>query len=315
MEASLYGEGGFYQTRRPTEDFYTAPELHPAFGELLAAEVAARLRRTAEKAKGPLWVVEAGCGDGRLFRAVAAGLRGALPELFPDLMFGLVDRSTAALGSALEAEFQPRGRLVGCASLETLPAFSGVLYSNELIDALPFHLLEKRGGKVDEVVVKNGRPSLAPIEDSRLADAAAAVGPALDEGSRHAVCLDRAKWLALAASKLRVGFVVTVDYGRRYPAEAPVPVKTYKKHRLGDDPFQGGDITANVDFEAMIREGEAAGLKLESYETLSSFLMRLGVAERFERAAEYSERNKLKTLIHPEGMGEIFKVLIQSKGL
>ena len=73
-----------------------------------------------------------------------------------------------------------------------------------------------------------------------------------------------------------------------------------------------------MDFEALIGEGEKRGLALESYESLSKFLIEGGMISWMEAAsgddsAAYRERAKLKTLIHPEGMGEVFKVLIQSK--
>ena len=42
MEASLYSPNGYYPTREAKADFYTAPELHPAFAEILASEAASR---------------------------------------------------------------------------------------------------------------------------------------------------------------------------------------------------------------------------------------------------------------------------------
>lgn len=317
MEASLYSEPeGFYQRRIPGEDFYTAPELHPAFAAVLSTELARLLGEVARTGRKPR-LVEAGCGDGTLFRAVVEGIKGSVPDLFGKLDFALVERSRPALATALTRSQDLGPRLVGASSLDELEPFSGVLYSNELLDALPFHLLEKHDGRVWEVLVEdNGEPRLAPPPAGPLSAAAEAVLEGLGEGGRHAVCLQRADWLGQVASKLRSGFLVTIDYGRRYPPDAPVTPKTYRRHHLGSDLFAlGQDITAPVDFQAMMVEGKRVGLEPERFETMGGFLLERGIGDWFEKTTDYSERNRLKTLIHPEGMGEIFKVLVQSKGL
>jgi len=325
MEASLYGlPAGFYQTREAGADFYTAPELHPAFGRLLGAEVASLLRRLEEGGEpGPYRVVEAGCGEGTLFPPVLQGLREALPDLAPSLRWALADRSPGALARALDRARETGIEAEGVPVVSSLEPSPGVIYSNELLDALPFHLLEKREDRMVEVLFDlSGRPAWGEVPDGPLRRAAARVGPFLAEGGRHVVCPGRGAWLREAAAGLTRGFILSVDYGRRYPGDVPVPVKTFRAHRLGEDPFESPgrtDLTAPVDFEEVISEGEAAGLALEWYGTLGTFLLDRGILGKVQDVGEglkgFQERARLKTLFHPEGMGEAFKVLIQSKGM
>jgi SAM-dependent MidA family methyltransferase len=320
METALYDpERGFYSTREKTADFYTAPELHGAYGAVLADRAAGLLARCGE---GPLTLFEGGCCDGTLACQVARRLREAHAPLAARLRFVLVERNRKDLTTAarrLTAFGMPVEALT---SVEKLHAFRGVLYSNELIDALPFHVLERRGDEVLELHVdETGREALRPLSRPELAAPAAAVRDALEEGGRHAVSLEARAWFTTAAHRLSAGFILTADYGKRFPAEVPNPPRSFRAHAVETELTREEgtrDLTASADFEALVQAGEKAGLALESYESLSRFLLDGGI-ERFfaaasgDDASSYKSRAKLKTLVHPEGMGEAFKVLIQRK--
>ncbi|MFI5361918.1 MAG: SAM-dependent methyltransferase [Elusimicrobiota bacterium] len=324
MESALYDpESGFYSTRTQTADFYTAPELHPAFGAVLADRLAALLRRARSARPGEaLAVVEAGCGDGTLAAAVARRLREKHADVAAGLRFVLVERSRRDLTEATRRLTAFGLHVDACTGLERLPNFSGVLYSNELFDALPSHLLQKNAGRMAEVYVDSeSRQFLGELSTPALAPHAAAIAPALADGERHAVNLAAPRWLADAAARLNAGFLLTLDYGKRFTSETPNAPRAYRRHRLESEltavPGEQ-DLTVPADFSALIAAGEAAGAALESYESLSRFLLEGGI-ETFIAAADgsdassYKERAQLKTLIHPEGMGEAFKVLIQRK--
>lgn len=320
MESALYDpETGYYSVREKTADFYTAPELHPAFGAVLADRLAVFLEETA--APWPT-LVEAGCGDGTLACQVARRLRETAPALAARLRFALVERNRRDLTTAARRLSAFGIPVHACTDLAQLPSFAGVLYSNELLDALPVHLLEKRGGEVLEVfVADDGSERLAPLSRPELAPYAAALREALPEGGRHAASLEAPAWIAAAAAKVLSGRVLSVDYGKRFAPGTPNPPRAFRRHSVGDDLTSAPgarDLTASVDFEAVIAAGAAAGLALESYQSLSKFLVDGGIERCFaaaggEDAASYKERAQLKTLIHPEGMGEAFKVLIQRK--
>jgi SAM-dependent MidA family methyltransferase len=326
MESALYDpEKGYYSTRAQTADFYTAPELHPAFGGVLADRLASLLQRVrAEKPGEPLTLVEAGAGDGTLALQVARRLREKHPGEAEALRFILLERSRKDLTTAsrrLTAFGIPVEAFTG---VERLPKFSGVLYSNELLDALPSHLLEKRDGEVLEVYVdEGGQAALGPVSTLELAVHAMKIAPVLSEGERHAVGLEAPRWLTSAAQCLNAGFIVSLDYGKRLTEATPNAPRAYRNHRIEDDlTSEPGtkDLTVPVDFAALIHAGEAAGAGLESYSTLARFLLDGGIEAWFQAAAgagasSYKERAQLKTLIHPEGMGEAFKVLVQRKAI
>ncbi|MBI4371891.1 MAG: SAM-dependent methyltransferase [Elusimicrobia bacterium] len=324
MESALYDpERGFYSTRAQSADFYTAPELHPAFGAVLADRLAALLRREAAAAPGAgLTLVEAGCGDGTLAAQVARRLRERHADAAAGLRFALVERSRRDLTTAARRLTAFGLRVEAATSLDSLPRFRGALYSNELIDALPVHLLEKRAGEVREVYVDaENRTAAGPLSRPELEDAAAALRDTLEEGERHAVSLEARAWIAGAAARLESGFLVTVDYGKRFPSGAPNPPRAYRRHAQETDltsrPGER-DLTASVDFEVLIAAGAAAGLALESYQSLSRWLLDGGIQtwlgpDAGDDLALYKDRAQIKTLLHPEGMGEAFKVLVQRK--
>lgn len=322
METSLYDpERGFYAVREKSADFYTAPELHGAFGSVLADRLAGLLARCGE---GPLMLVEGGCGDGTLACQVARRLREAHAPLAARLTFVLIERNRKDLTEAVRRLTAFAPKVAAYTSVEKLHAFAGVLYSNELIDALPFHVLQKRGADVLELGVgEDGAETLAPLSRPELAAHAAAVKDSLGEGERHAVSLEAAAWMTTAAHRLTRGFVLTADYGKRFAPDAPNPPRSYRAHSVETELSRDAglrDLTASADFETLIKTGEASGLALASYESLSRFLVDGGIERHFAAAAgddasSYRERAKLKTLMHPEGMGEVFKVLIQRKNI
>jgi SAM-dependent MidA family methyltransferase len=319
MESALYDpERGYYSIREKAADFYTAPELHAAFGAVLADRLAVLLDRVAT---GPLFLVEAGCGDGTLACQVARRLREKHPALADRVSFVLVERGRKDLTTAVRRLTAFGVTVTACTEIGKIPPFSGVLYTNELLDALPVHLLESRGGEIREVFVDGeGRAVCGPLSLPELEPAASALS-GLQEGARHAVGLEAKAWLASAASRVVEGFIVSIDYGKRFAPGTANPPRAFHRHAVETELTRepgAQDLTASVDFEALIGEGERRGLALESYESLSKFLIDGGLISWMEAAAgddsaAYRERAKLKTLIHPEGMGEVFKVLIQRK--
>ncbi len=323
-ETALYHpERGFYARRRPTEHFYTAPELHPAFGMTLARALALWLDELRSRSIPPPYtILEMGSGSGLLARQLREGLRRERPELAADLCWVLVERSRDRLLESLAGFDDVPGRVLGCERLSEAPVFRGIFLSNELADALPFHVLEKREGRVRELYVdEGGQGVLGELSTRELVPHAEAVADSLQEGQRHAVCLESLSWLREAAGRLECGVLATIDYGKRLaPGDVNAP-RSYHRHTVGSsllsDPGQR-DLTAPVDFSALIAQGEKLGLAPASFTSMARFLIDHGILDWLPAgsdAATVTDRAKLKTLVHPEGMGEAFKVLVQKKRL
>ena len=125
--------------------------------------------------------------------------------------------------------------------------------------------------------------------------------------------------MGAVASKLECGAVITVDYGDAAPAPRANAPRFFFRHSTGGDVlarFGRQDLTASVDFNRLIEEGRRRGLQDASFRSMGRFLLDRGALERLSAGnspAVYAERNRLKTLFHPGGMGEAFKVLIQEK--
>lgn len=324
MEAALYDpERGFYARRIPAEDFYTAPELHPAFGGAVARALARRLGELKTLGvPGPYTLVEMGSGSGLLARQILLSLKKEAPALAEETVYVLIERTREMLLSSMVSLSGAAEKLMGYARLEDLEPCRGIFFSNELVDAFPVHVLEKRGGEVLELYAgPNGATSPGPLSTPLLEPHAKAVASALQEGERHCVNLDMGPWLSAVCAKLEMGFLMTIDYGKRFAAGQINPPRTFFKHstddRLDENPGRK-DITADVDFEQLRLEGEKRGLSLGFYGSLSRFLLDHGIEDwlpQGEDAASFKARAQIKTLLHPEAMGEVFKVMVQGKGV
>jgi len=132
-------------------------------------------------------------------------------------------------------------------------------------------------------------------------------------------------WWTEAARLLQHGKLITIDYGfvdeqSRLEKSGDGTIRAYRKHQPSSDILANPgeqDLTANVDFQAIQKAGEAAGLRTELLEMQEQFLTKI-----FARAWNDSnfsskwtpEKNRqFQTLIHPEHLGRQFRVLVQGK--
>jgi len=242
IELALYHpEHGFYETgggAGKRGDFLTSPEVGPLFGAVLARALDSWWRELGEP--DPFTVVEAGAGRG----ALAAAVLGAGPACGPALRYVAVERS-----GALRAE-QPNG-VESAASLPAGP-FTGVVLANELLDNLPFGLLERQAEGWAEVRVTDGLAEVlvaVPFGGAPEADLAP------DAPVKGRIPLQRAAraWIDAAAGLVRPGRVVVIDYADASPSLARRPwtewVRTYRGHGRGGHPLAdlgGQDVTCEV---------------------------------------------------------------------
>jgi SAM-dependent MidA family methyltransferase len=178
-------------------------------------------------------------------------------------------------------------------------------------------------GKFIEVL---GEPSAPAIERYFREQ-----GIALQEGQEAEACLDACRWIEDAGQAIGQGFVMTIDYGHEAHAlydeqHNRGTLLAYIGHRVTEkvlDVPGEQDLTSHVNFTALQVWGRRAGLQRTGLVTQSQFLVALGKANEFADLYEpgQSEIEKLrarlllKNLIHPEGLGEKFQVLIQHTGI
>lgn len=332
MTLALYAPGmGYYSGGAhkfgAAGDFITAPEISPAFGETLARQAAQVMALSA-----PM-ILEVGAGSGRLAADLLRALErdGTLPERYAilDLSGELRERQRDTLTRELPHLVE---RVVW---LDRLPErFDGLVLANELLDALPVQLVRWEDTGIFErgVAWENDRFIWRDRPASgRLADAARhlAAETAIPPAYVSEIGLAAADWTRAWGEILGRGALVLIDYGfprheYYHPQRSTGTLMCHYRHRAHDDPFflPGlQDITAHVDFTAIVEAGFDAGLDFLGYTLQESFLVNCGIGEWFERAGESTLRDRvarsqaLQKLLSPAEMGELFKVVALGKGI
>lgn len=342
MGACLYQPGLGYYTSPGRKvgaegDFYTSITVHAAFGRVIAREIAQMWRCMGGPADFTL--VECGAGNGRLACDIMDFLAEREPEVYRGLRLVLVEKEPS-LESAQRSMLAAHVERIVWLSPDEFAAgrftFCGCLYSNELIDALPVHrvLMTPEGLREFYVTLKDGElaEELGELSTPAIAEYLERVAIELHPGQQAEVNLNGPEWLSSVSRALQRGFVLTVDYG--YPAEelyAPLRKRgtllCYYRHQTEENPYIRlglQDITTHVDFTSLMRRGEELGLRNDWFGEQYRFLMAAGIIEELEELerSSLSDEEKLrlrltlKKLIVPQGgMGDTFRVLVQSKGL
>ena len=340
MEAALYdAEGGYYCRHDLTRwgragDYRTSPERSPLFAATFARYFA---KLHTELGSPALWTIcEAGAGPGIFARGVLETLEREHPQVFRATRYLLDEIGPASRAQAAQS-LSRFGDRVGFTRLadEGPPLGKGIVFSNELIDALPVHRVVVRGGRLRESCVGlDGAGGFVWVERDpttpRLAEHFARLGVSLAEGQAAEVNLEAEGWLARVAQKLTRGFVVTIDYGAEAeelydPSMRPAgTLRAFRAHRLSEDLLADPgdqDLTSTINWTQLRRAGERAGLRTLLCERQDAFLLRAGFLEQLEaataRAADEAERASLRLsareMILPGGMSGSFQVLVQEK--
>jgi SAM-dependent MidA family methyltransferase len=344
MEAALYDpESGYYaraaQRSGRAGDFFTSVDVGPLFGQLLErqiAEMADILHSTSggdRAPDSPVDVVEAGAGNGRLATDVLRAARSRDSGWYDRIRLHLVEASPAARAAQAGVLGELAERLA-TSSADLPPSFEGVLFANELLDALPVHQVVMREDGLREVYV-DARRTLAegPLSTPALSDYLARLGVALQPGWRAEINLRAVDWVRDAARRLRRGFLVLIDYGHEadelYSAtHAGGTLTSFTRHTASgaharrDRPTwleRPGeqDLTSHVDFTSVRLAAEDEGLSTIGFLDQTYFILGLltqggGMSSLDERAGS-SDLRRLKTLLMPGGLGSSHKVLILGK--
>ena len=332
MELALYTPGlGYYSggARKfgADGDFVTAPELSPVFSQTIGAQVAQILAISAPQ------IIEVGAGSGRLAADLLLELerRSALPE-----SYSILDLSGELRARQRETIDERAPHLLNRVSwLDRLPEhFDGLVLANELLDAMPAHLVVWCNEGIDErgVGIENNQFAWRDRPASgRLLKRAEALAEerSLPAGYLSEICLAAPAWVAAWAGILGRGALLLIDYGfpqheYYHPQRNIGTLMCHYRHHAHNEPFYLPglqDITAHVDFTAIVEAGCEAGLDFLGYTTQSTFLLNCGLPEVLARtSAEDTARylplaSSAQKLILPGEMGELFKVMALGKGI
>ncbi len=330
MELALYHpELGYYASGQATigrkGDFYTNVSVGPAFGQVLAGQFAEMWERLGSPAE--FVIVEQGAHDGQFAADILAKVEGPFAQA---LRYHIVEPSPN-LRRRQEETLQPFAQKVEWfADLARLPRFQGVHFSNELVDALPFHLMESQGETGwKELFVTGGAGdfSFIPAELSPgLSDAAASL-PVRPAGHLLELRPMTTAWLKTVEERLDAGFVLIVDYG--YPRDLLRAVHRtrgtfacFRKHQRDENLLETPgekDITSHVDFTDLTEAAHRLDLTWEGFADQNHFMVGAGepLLKSLEGRIHEPEARKtlrmMQTLLHPESMGTQFHYLALSK--
>ena len=342
MELALYAPGLGYYTAGAHKfgeagDFITAPELSALFGRTLARQVRQIMAQSAPH------ILELGAGSGKLAVDMLAELEqlDGLPVSYSilEVSADLRERQRAQVAQRLPH------LLDRVQWLDALPEkFSGAVFANEVLDALPVHLVHWHsppspsgggaggGGMLlfERGVVNEGAGFAwqeRDISDAALRDAAQKIVVADDYLSE--ICLAARGLIQSLASRLDIGALLFIDYGfgaREFyhPQRDKGTLMCHYRHHAHDDPFYLPglqDITAHVNFTDIGETGIDAGLELTGYTNQAFFLINGGITDLLAQHQPENVRDylplsgQLQKLTSPAEMGDLFKVIALGKKL
>ena len=331
MELALYTPGlGYYSAGAvkfgAEGDFVTAPEMTPLFGQTLARQVMDVLQQTGGS------ILELGAGRGRLAAAMLEEMQraGTLPEQYLTLE---VSADLKAVQQAYLRSVLPAALYEKLVWLDTLPdVFTGVVVANEVLDAVPVHLVRKQDGALQELGVGLDAQEGLEMQPRPLTDAAllqTAMKLDLPDGYQSEICPQAQALVASLSASLQRGVLLFIDYG--FPrAEYYHPQRSqgtlmchYRHHAHGDVFLYPGlqDLTAHVDFSAVAEAGIAQGLQLLGYCGQAQFLINCGITDLMLRVPVHDLQryaplaSQAQKLLSPAEMGELFKVIALGKGV
>ena len=312
MQQALYHpEHGYYSSGRCAigrkGDYFTNVSVGPLFGQLLAWQFSEIWERFGKM--NDFVIVEQGAHDGQFALDVLELLQKRLPEFFGALRYRIIEPFPI-----LEAQQRRRLEAFGdkVEWQESLEPFTGVHFSNELLDAMPVRLI---GDGTEKLVGLNGDKFLF-------------VERPVDKAIFNQAALESIDQLA---ANLRRGYVIAIDYGF-LDEEFEGSIQVRARHRNLDSPFEqigNADITMSVHWRSIIEHAQANGLRIDGFTDQHHFLT--GIISEFggggspePRAGDWGQsllpasfkaKRELQTLLHPEMLGRAFQVLALAKNV
>lgn len=337
MQRALYDpEHGYYArgTRQVGRmgDFFTSVSVGPLFGALLARRF---VRWWRECGGGGRWrLLEIGAHDGSLAVDVLSGIAMVEPMAYESLEYRIAEPLDALRVCQRTSLSEHGGKVDWVTDLSELAAdpAPGIVFGNELLDALPFHVIQRCKDAWHEwgVAPDPDAPGtlrwcdLGPVAGV-LAEKASRLDSAhLPDGYRTEVRSIYTELHEKIASILTHGLALWIDYGFARPeyydpARVQGTLRTFSKHHAGDDPFASPgsmDITAHVDFTAVAEDATEAGFTLADFQNQGAWLTREAKdwLVQMEATPDLQAIRQFQTLIHPAHLGNRFHVIELVRG-
>jgi SAM-dependent MidA family methyltransferase len=333
MESALYHpRHGYYVSGKEKigkrGDYYTSSDVHPVFGELIARQLEQMWRLMGEN---KFTIVEIGAGKGWLCYDIINFIRNEYPEFFKKMDYKIVEISQnliekqSGILKGLEEKVSWESFSTDGLSIESV---EGCFLSNEFVDSLPVHQVVVENNQLKEIYLIMKDDEFCEVTDELsspvLRNYFQRSKINLKEGQRAEVNLKALDYVRHISGCLNRGFVITIDYGHLaedlyYEERFRGTLMCYYEHTTNENPYERigfQDITSHVNFSSIMWEGSRFGLNTTGFVRQSNFLIALGILNKMNEVQDdFSKRLTMKNLFMPGGMGDVFRVLIQHKGI
>jgi len=302
MEQALYHpEHGYYSSGRCAigrkGDYFTNVSIGPLFGQLMTAQFAQIWEQLGKIDN--FVIVEQGAHDGQFARDVLQSAQSHAPEFFEALDYRIIEPFPILRERQSQIVEPFRNKIEWRNSLEP---FTGVHFSNELLDAMPVRLITR------------GMEKLVGLQGDRFAF----IERPLSNTAFNQVALD---WIDNLAGNLQRGYVIAIDYGHSGD-EFQRDIQVRAQHRHLDSPFEQighADITMHVDWTSIARRAEENGFAIagftDQHHFLTGIISEFGDWDQSSVADSPKAKRALQTLLHPEMLGRAFQVLALAKNV
>lgn len=325
MARALYDpDGGYYASSGKrvgkSGDFITNVSMGPVFGEVMAGQIVEMWEALGRP--GDFVVCEQGANDGHLAADI---LRGLEPTPLSGVRMILIEPVPAL--RRVQQELLRGANVSWVAAPDELPEMCGVHYSNELLDALPVHVLRSHGTGWSELSVAREHDRFVwsegpPGDEVRLLAESLPLRP---QGFTTEVCTGYGALMRGVGERIRRGFFLAIDYGlsaREFLDEhrREGTLRCYSRHRQDGRPLEDvgqKDLTAHVNFSHLVQAADAAGWSLGGFADQHHFLV--GAATKMLLALDGqpnpTKLRPLTALLHPENMGRQFQAIVFSRSV
>jgi len=329
LNLALYDpEHGYYASNSNqvgrNGDFYTSVSVGPLFGQLLARRF---IRWWQDQEKPAAWrILEIGAHDGKLAADILQTIAVLSPEAWRALEYATVE-PLPLLRDAQQQRLSPLAAKLHLATdFQTLSEnpLPGIAFGNEILDALPFHLIRRHENQWRELFVSNTWELITRNIDpaSALGRKTSALGDAFPDDYQTEIRTNYLAFLSQISNSISDGMLLFIDYGFAAPEYYDTDrtrgtLRTFSKHQAAEDPLaEPGkrDITAHVDFTDLTREAETLGWHPTHFSSQGSYLTHL--AAEIIQSGEMNDPKTIaqfRSLTHPAHLGASFHVIEFSK--
>lgn len=317
-ELGYYAKGDSQVGR--SGDFYTSVSVGPLFGRLLAQRFS---KWWSENGSPKAWrILEIGAHDGKLAADILTSLQLESPDAWENLQY-TIPEPLPLLRNAQHTRLKnlvPHLHLTPTLHSISASPLPGIAFGNEILDALPFHLVEMHAGTWQELHVSAAFTLIPkPIPPTTpLASALEKIGTDFPQGYRTELRTNFPHLLKEISACLTEGTLLFIDYGFAspeyyHPTRTTGTLRTFSKHQAAEDPLLNPgniDITAHVDFTHLATAAQNLGLSPTTFSNQGTYLTHLATPLLLASSLSHPKAiAQFKTLTHPSNLGGSFHAI------